>query len=413
MRGDELAELADRFGTPLYLYDLDLLASRAKMVRESLEGKAALLYAVKANPNPRLLRAALAWADGLDISSGGELALCEAAGWDARRMSFAGPGKTESELSTAIKAGCGSISVESRGELSRILAAAEGSGLRPHLSLRVNPRELCTSFALKMGGRPTQFGVDEEEAPEVLRLLGRAVSEGRAEYAGIHVYAGTQCLDAGALVENARNSLRIAAELEAASGLAAPRVNLGGGFGIAYYEGQEELDLSAAGSGIAAELEAFRASRPGTSFCLELGRYLAGPAGWYLSRVLAVKKTRGKTFAVLDGGMHQHLAASGNLGQTIKRNYPIRNLSNEGGPPLAVELAGCLCTPIDLLGFGVSLPEPRPGDLICIGQSGAYGYSASPLFFLGHEAPREVVLEGGEASIAREAFGLSGMGPGR
>jgi len=402
-----LSAIADRYGTPLYLYDLDAIAARARLVTRYLAGHVELLYAVKANPCESILRTFLPLVDGLDISSGGELKAGLAAGWEASRMSFAGPGKNLDELSLAIQTGCGSISVESRDDFERILEAGQKTGRVPNVSLRVNPLRLDGPFALKMGGKPTQFGVDEEVAPELLRVIATEALRGRVEYAGLHIYSGTQCLDAHAIIGNVRNSLRIAQELEAASGLAAPGINLGGGFGIAYYEGQTDLDLAATCTGVISEIELFRTVKPLTRFRLELGRYLVAPAGWYLSRVLAVKASRGKVFAILDGGMHQHLSASGNLGQTIKRNYSIRNLGNPSGEPRVTELAGCLCTPIDVLGFGAILPQARTGDLICIENSGAYGFTASPLFFLGHDTPREICLHHGESSMTLEAFNLS------
>lgn len=409
MRDEDLIAVADRYGTPLYVYDLDELRSRSGMFRDALGPDIGLLYAVKANPNPEILKHALSWADGLDVSSGGELRLCLANGWDASALSFAGPGKCDRDLDLAVGSRCGSISVESRDDLARILEAGKRTGQAPRVSLRVNPRELNGPFALKMGGKPTQFGVDEEDAPEVLALIAREAAAGRAFYAGIHIYAGTQCLDASALAENVKNSLRIAAELEEASGMRAPKINLGGGFGVPYYEGQEELDLKSAGEGIARAVSEFRSGRDETSFVIELGRFLVSPPGRYLSRVLAVKESRGKTYAILDGGMHQHNSASGNLGQTIKRNYPLRNLTNPRGAEKTVELAGCLCTPIDLLGFGACLPETRVGDLICVENSGAYGYTASPLFFLGHETPREIGWERGASRVIRESLTLSGL----
>ncbi len=407
MRDDELIAVAERYGTPVYVYDFDEIRDRAGLFRQSLGPAIGLLYAVKANPNPEILKDALRWADGLDVSSGGEIRLCVNAGWPASALSFAGPGKTDKELELAATVGCGSISVESRDDLRRILAAGERTHTVPRISLRVNPLELTGPFALKMGGKPTQFGVDEEEAPSVMQEIAKEVSAGRAAYAGLHVYAGTQCLDPEALVANVKNSLRIAAELGAAGALKAPKINLGGGFGVPYYEGQAELDVASAGRGIAAAVSEYAQAYPETSFVIELGRYLVSPPGRYLSRVLAVKESRGKTYAILDGGMHQHNSASGNLGQTIKRNYPLKNLSNPGGTQKTTELAGCLCTPIDLLGFGASLPETRVGDLICVENSGAYGFTASPLFFLGHETPAEIGWERGESRVIRKPFALS------
>ena len=404
MHKDDAIRIADEFGTPLYLYDLDAIEKRARAVQDCLGSRVDLLYAVKANPNRRILQHALNWADGLDISSGGELRMSLNAGWDPRRLSLAGPGKTWNEVELAVKSGCGSISVESRDDLERILEVGTRLGLKPQLALRVNPLELTGPFALKMGGKPTQFGVDEEDAPDLLLDISKKVREGQADFVGIHIYAGTQCLEAQAIVDSARNNLRIVSELEKASGLTAAKVNLGGGFGVAYYEGQDELDLEQVGAGLSAELDTFLAGRPETRIMIELGRYLTAPAGWYLSRVLAVKQSRGKVFAILDGGMHHHLSASGNLGQTIKRNYRLRNLSNSLGNESVTDLAGCLCTPIDLLGFGTKIPEARCGDVICVENSGSYGYTASPLFFLGHDAPREIIIEKGKPYIAREAL---------
>lgn len=411
MRDTDLLGLAQEYGTPLYVYDADLAAERAGAVKAALAGRAELFYAVKANPNALLLGLARGWAEGLDISSGGEFEAARAAGWDPGRMSLAGPGKTAAELDRAVGGGCGSISMESREDLEGILAAGERTGQKPRISLRVNPLELSGPFALKMGGKPTQFGVDEEDAAEALGELLRAVRAGRAEYDGLHIYAGTQCLDAAALAAGVENSLRIARDLERAYGTPAPRINLGGGFGVAYYEGQTELDLAEAGRGIVRALDAFREGRRSTRFVLELGRYLVGPAGWYLTRILALKRSRGKTFAIADGGMHHNLSASGNLGQAMKRNYRMRNLSRPAGHIGPVELAGCLCTPIDLLGVGAPLAEPRKGDVVALENSGAYGYSASPLFFLGHETPREVVVSGGKAVLARDSY--SPFEPGR
>lgn len=409
MRDEELIAVADRYGTPLYVYDLDEISSRADSFRSALGTGIDLLYAVKANPNPEILRHARSWADGLDVSSGGEIRLCLESGWEASSMSFAGPGKCDRDLDLAVGSRCGSISVESRDDLARILEAGKRTGQAPRISLRVNPKELNGPFALKMGGKPTQFGVDEEDAPAVLALIAREAAAGRVVYAGLHIYAGTQCLDAAALVENVKNSLRIAGELEASAGILAPKINLGGGFGVPYYEGQEELDLESAGEGIARAVSEFRAGRGETSVVIELGRFLVSPPGRYLSRVLAVKESRGKTYAILDGGMHQHNSASGNLGQTIKRNYPLRNLTNPQGKTGTVELAGCLCTPIDLLGFGACLPETRVGDLICVENSGAYGYTASPLFFLGHETPPEIAWEKGTSRVIRPSLTLTGL----
>lgn len=412
MNNQDVIDIAETYGTPLYLYDIDALQKRAESLKKAFNGSVDLLYAVKANPNPHILRHALRWADGLDISSGGEFSLCKRNGWDPEKMSFAGPGKSDDELDMAIRGGCGSLSVESEDDFIRIIDAGTRTGCKPRISLRVNPLELTGSFALKMGGKPTQFGVDEEDAFRLMDMIASHVHNGDVEYVGLHIYAGTQCLESDAIAENIKNTLRIAEELEAYSGMMAPKINLGGGFGVSYYEGQEDLDAVKLAGHISGILKTFAKNNSKARFSIELGRYLVAPIGWYVSRVLSMKKSRGKTYAILDGGMHHNLSASGNLGQTIKRNYKVKNLSADNTELEKTELAGCLCTPIDLLGYGVTLPRVKKGDLISIENSGAYGYTASPLFFLGHNTPREIVIEGGRPCVARETFNLGDLAAG-
>jgi len=358
-------------GTPVFVYDSGLIAARIAAVRVAFPG-VELHYAIKANPLPALVDWMGGQVDGLDVASAGELALAAPTGLP---VGFAGPGKRDVELAAAVAAGA-TVSIESAGELER-LARAGGS----HALLRVNPDFELKGSGMRMGGRGTPFGIDTEQVPGI---AARAKALG-VRIDGFHVYAGSQTLSAPALIEAQAASVALALDLATRCGIALRTLNLGGGFGIPYFVADTALDIAAVGAALPA--------LPGTRVILELGRYLVGEAGVYLTRVVDVKISRGTVFLVTDGGMHHQLAASGNLGTVIRRNYPIANASRFAAPASAsYDVTGCLCTPLDRLGEKVALPETRVGDLIAVFMAGAYGASASPAAFLGHPPAREILV---------------------
>ncbi len=365
--------------TPLFVYDRALIAARIAAVRAALPG-VALHYAIKANPLPELVAWMAEQVDGLDVASGGELALALASG--GHDIGFAGPGKRDDELRVAIDGGV-TINVESAGELERI-AALGGRAV----ALRLNPTFELKGSGMRMGGRPTPFGIDAEAAPAV---AARAAALG-VRVTGLHVYAGSQTLSAAAVIEAQAATLALAAEFCAATGGTLDTLNLGGGFGLPYFASDQPLDLTAVGTALTAALADRPAVLRETRMIVELGRYLVGEAGVYLSRVVDVKVSRGTTFIVTDGGLHHQLAASGNFGTVIRRNYPIANASRFGeAAVITADVVGCLCTPLDRLGEKVALPATAVGDLIAIFMAGAYGASASPSAFLGHPPAVEVL----------------------
>jgi diaminopimelate decarboxylase len=378
---------------PFYLYDLGLVGGRAGRLRRLLDPAVKIYFAVKANPNPDVLRAAAGLTDGADVSSAGELAAALGAGFAPGAVSFAGPGKTDDELRAAVRSGIGALSVESPGELDRLGRIAAEEGRTADAAVRVNPALLTREFAIKMGGRSSAFGTDEERLPELLDRFGRTPG---VRLSGAHVYAGTQCLDAAALASNFGNTAAIARRVFA-NRAAAPRfVNFGGGFGVPYHEGQKELDVDAACAALNREFAALRSDlgAPGLIGILELGRYLAAPAGLYAARVVDVKSSRGREYAVLEGGMNHHLPASGNFGQVIRKNFRARNLSKDpAAETVEVTAVGPLCTSIDVMGDRIRLARPEPGDWIGFFDSGAYAYSASPMLFLSHPRPGEYAAD--------------------
>ncbi|KTT71400.1 pyridoxal-dependent decarboxylase, exosortase A system-associated [Sphingomonas endophytica] len=385
--GQAAGALVAAHGSPLFVYDTALIAAQVERFRAVMPAAIDLHYAIKANPLPALLERVGPLVDGLDVASAGELARAGAVKPGAA-ISFAGPGKRDAELAAAIETGA-TINLESAGEARRALAAGERLGIVPRLAVRVNPDLELRGSGMKMGGRASPFGVDAEAAAAVVR----AVIAGGADWRGFHIFAGSQALDAGALIETQAATLALAARLAEEAGAPPPLVNLGGGFGVPYFAGDVALDVAAVGAALGQALAARADVLTGSRFAIELGRWLVAEAGVYLTRVVDVKTSRGETFVVVDGGLHHQLAASGNFGTVVRRNYPIAAATRMGATATGeASVVGCLCTPLDRLGDKVALPPVVEGDLIAIFLAGAYGASASPTAFLGHPAPAEIVV---------------------
>lgn len=395
-----LADVAARFGTPCFVYDESAVHARVARVRDAFDDRFEISYAVKSNPNRAILRSLRGIVDRLDLSSGGELLLAEETGWDASTWSFVGPAKRRAELALAVELGCGHLVVESERELRELDEVAGEAGVVASVLLRINPSKMPKGFGVSMARRPTIFGIDEEVIDEVVRV---ALDLEHVALRGFHVYAGTQCLDPNAIAENIRNIASIFGRLIDEHDLAVEHLVFGSGFGIRYHAGAEELDPADIAPGCIAELDALRA-RPGAAsatMALEMGRYLVGEAGWFLTRVLSTKQTRGAELLALDGGMNHYLGASGNLGGVLKRNYPIDAVTGDPAREGTYDLCGPLCTNIDALGKQVNMRALRPGDLVAIGCAGAYGLTSSPVHFISHAPPREILLPSvGEADAA-------------
>jgi diaminopimelate decarboxylase len=387
--GVPLPELARRAGrTPFYAYDRRVMTERVALLRTHLPRTVHIHYAIKANPMQEVVNHLASLVDGLDIASAGELKIALASGVPAESVSFAGPGKTDAELTEAVAAGV-VINLESEGEMERLAVIARRAERRPRVNVRVNPDFELKSSGMKMGGGPKPFGVDAERVPAMLHRIGGLP----LDFQGFHIFSGAQNLRAEAIVEAQRNSIDLALRLSEYAPSPLRILNIGGGFGIPYFPGDERLDVSAVGRNLAAIVEARQNRLPHAQLVLELGRFLVGEAGIYVARVIERKMSRGQVFLVTDGGLHHHLAASGNFGQFIRKNYPvvIGNRVNGSARELA-SVVGPLCTPLDVLGENLQLSRAEPGDLIAVYQSGAYGLTASPTAFLHHPEPVEVVL---------------------
>ena len=384
-RADAL--VAEAGDTPLFVYDLGRVENQVRRFRSAFPG-VNLHYAVKANAYGPLMDRISKQVDGLDVASAGEMGAALASGTDSGDISFAGPGKRDDELHAAIAAGV-TLNLESEGEAERALAIGRAEGRTPRLAIRVNPDFEIKGSGMRMGGGAKPFGVDAARVPALVRRL----IDGGAQWRGFHIFAGSQALAADALIEAQRATVALAAELAEAAGAAPPLVHLGGGFGIPYFATEAALDVEAVGAALAETLCHRPAILAESGFAIELGRWLVGESGVYLTRIVDRKQSHGKTFLVTDGGMHHQLAASGNFGQVVRRNYPVAIASRFGVPPEEeASIVGCLCTPLDRLADDVMLPRAEVGDLVAVFLAGAYGLSASPAAFLGHPPAREIAV---------------------
>lgn len=376
-------------GSPLFVYDIAIVRERLTRLRTALPDLCEIHFAIKANPLPEFLTAVAPLVGGLDVASGGELARALTVK-DAAHISFAGPGKRDAELEAAIVAGA-TVNLESEGEAERALAIGQRLGVTPKLAVRVNPDFELRGSGMKMGGRASPFGIDAARVPGLVRRL----IDADADWRGFHIFAGSQSLDTAAIIETQAATVALAARLADEAGAEPPLVNLGGGFGIPYFSGDTPVDIDAVGTALATTLELRQKILAQSAFAIELGRWIAGECGVYLMRVIDRKVSGEETFLVCDGGLHHQLAASGNFGTVVRRNYPVAVAGRmDAEPTETVSVVGPLCTPLDRLADRVALPHAEPGDVVAVFLAGAYGASASPAAFLGHGPAAEIVAGG-------------------
>lgn len=385
--GKKVADIAEELGrTPFYAYDSSRMTARVAELRQAMPSELNIHYAMKANPMPEVLQHMVGLVDGLDIASAGELRAALATGIDPGLISFAGPGKRDQELSDAIHAGI-TINMESENEMRRIARISADKGKRPHVAIRVNPAFELKSSGMKMGGRPSPFGVDAERVPSMLSELKSL----DLHFRGFHIYSGSQNLRAEAIDESLTKTADLVLDLASKTDLEISFVNLGGGLGIPYFPKEQPLDLAIVGASADRAIDRLRDELGNPEIIMELGRFLVGEAGIYVFRVLDIKESRGTRYAICDGGLHHHLAASGNFGQVLRKNYPVASVECRSDDTEQVTVVGPLCTPLDLLGDRSALHPLEIGSLLAILQSGAYGPTASPSAFLSHGPCPEIL----------------------
>ncbi|MCF6353740.1 MAG: pyridoxal-dependent decarboxylase, exosortase A system-associated [Candidatus Polarisedimenticolaceae bacterium] len=387
--GVPITQLAERAGqTPFYAYDRKLITERVENLRHSLPEEIHIHYAIKANPMPAIVQHLAGLVDGFDLASAGEMKTALDTTMPATKISVAGPGKTDKELRQAIAAGI-TINLESEGEMRRTAQVGEVLGIAPRVAVRVNPDYDLKSSGMKMGGGPKQFGVDAERVPAMLKELGQL----GLKFFGFHIFWGSQNLNPEAIMEAHEKTFNLAIRLSEQAPDTVQSLNIGGGLGIPYFPGEKRLDLAPIGENLNKLLPSLKAELPEAEIVTELGRYLVGEAGIYICKIIDIKESRGEKFLITDGGLHHHLAASGNFGQIIRKNYPVTIANKMESTILEmVNVVGLLCTPLDILANKMELPQAGIGDLVAIYQSGAYGYTASPEHFLSHPSCMELIV---------------------
>jgi len=387
--GIKLTQLSQRIGqTPFYAYDRQLITQRVNELRQQMPDDLKIHYAIKANPMPALVQHMATLVDGFDLASAKEMQIALNTPISTNNISLAGPGKRYEELKQAIAAEI-TIHVESANELETIAKIEQEIGIPAHIAVRINPAFELKSSGMKMGGGPKPFGIDEEQLPIVLKRIKGL----NLDFLGFHIYSGSQNLKAESIIEAQQKSFDLADKLSEYCPQPIQKVNIGGGYGIPYFPGEKPLDIQLVGDALEKSMGIFKRKHPQAEVIIELGRYLVGEAGIYVSKIIDKKVSRDHTYLMVNGGLHHHLAASGNFGQVIRKNYPlsIGNKINSDAHK-TVTIVGPLCTPLDVLGDNISLPESEIGDLVVLFQSGAYGYTASPHQFLSQPECVETII---------------------
>ncbi len=384
-------DIAKAVGTPFYVYDAQTIKRQYSRLRNALPKDFDIFYAMKANPNLAIVRLLSNLGTGVEVASRGELLACQRLGVDPKNIVFAGPAKTDEDLKTAIDMGIYSINAESVGEMKRISEIAEGMDKTVNVEIRVNPEFEIEGAELNMGGGPKKFGIDSEKIGEALEeamLLPGIVLQ------GLHIFAASGILDPGAFLKNMENTFEIAKSMN--EYFQVKSIDVGGGLGIPY-KGENDLDLS----GLKPDVSNLVSKYPfikenNTRLIIEPGRYLVGQSGIYVTKVVDFKESRGKRYILVDGGIH-HLMRPALFGAS----HPIFNLSREGNGS-EYDIAGCLCTSVDILAKSVAMPKPEQGDLIGVFCAGAYGFTEGMPLFLSHDIPAEVLVHKNKFSIIRD-----------
>ena len=388
--------LAEKFGTPLYAFDAQVLRRQLEEVQTALGPRVSVLFALKANPNAAVARVFRQAGAGAEVASAGEILIAKRAGFDGREVQFAGPGKHAEDFRLALEH-CVTLNVESSAELKALDEAARAAGRTAPVALRVNPPDAKAGSRMRMGGGSAKFGIDVDDLAPIAK---QAEALAGVELRGLHTYAGTQTFEHAGWLAHAKFLLEAASTVEAAIGRPLDTMNFGGGFGVPVFESDGTFDLPAAGQGLQTLIA--EDGRPDRKYFVELGRYLAAPAGVFLTRVTYMKQSGGKRFAILDGGMNQHASAAG-LGTVLRRHFPMAKATALSAPAgSGCQLGGPLCTPADSFPSAPTLPPLAAGDLVAFLSSGAYGLTFSNVMFLSHGTPAEVLVDGPRAAIVRE-----------
>jgi diaminopimelate decarboxylase len=402
MNRDVLKTMAEAYGTPLYAYDSRCIESQYRLLQQSLPSQFEIFYSLKCNPLLGICQLFKKLGSGIEVASLGELNVAIEAGFDPSSIIFTSPGKTYRELEYAIDQGIYSINIESVQEAILINEIGEKLHKKVSISIRVNPNFNISGAGMKMTGVPTQFGIDQSELKEAMEVISRLSF---VKVIGIHVFTGTQMLDIGNLVATMEEIMKLAIELSDTYLFKLEFLDLGGGFGIPYFRGEMPIEMNRFSTMLSQIWDKYKQRLRHTRVGVESGRFLLAEAGLFMTKVLYVKESKGSKYAVCDGGSNHH-ASTAFLGRYVRNNFPMYLLGKEDGELEEVTVVGSLCTPTDVLGQKVMLPKVEQGDVLVINKSGAYGLTHSPVLFLSHLLPAEVMWYNDEFHVLRERGGV-------
>jgi len=391
---EQIKQLGREIDLPAFIYFKEIIKMKYDELLECLPENFHIHYAFKANPNRDVVKTIQNFGMGADIASLGELILAKETGYLPEKIEFTGPGKTLEELSFAIDLGISSINVESISEIGKIAPLCREENKTANIGIRLNPKSKSSTSAMKMSG-DTQFGIIEDELEKAFAMIKS--EEGTLHFTGIHMHLGSQFLDTEKLVSNFRFILEKAYEIAHKYNIKVEKINFGGGWGIDMFAKKPPLDLSAIKQGLSEMFDnpQYKSFVDNIHLIVEPGRFLVAECGLYAVKILYRKRGYQKEFLVVNGGMHQHYTAAGGIGQVIRRNYEIDVLSDDRKNKRMTKytISGSLCIPDDILATEVELDvEIKEGDVLIFFNSGAYAFSASPLLFLSHPLPTEIVI---------------------
>lgn len=393
-----IVEILKEYGSPMYLYNAAVIQKQYMKLKSSLPQRFEIFYSMKANPLLGICQLLKSYGSRIEVASEGELHTSLAAGFPVQDIVFTSPGKTVDELAYAIDKDIYSINVESFAELEIIEKIAQEKSKKANISFRINPDYNAFGAGIKMSGGSTQFGIDYEQLMEGIDTV---FLNPHINLIGIHVYMGTQILNADNIVSIMDKIFEMALSIQARSGIHLEFIDLGGGFGIPYFTNDHQLDLLALKSGTDKVWHKYRDRFCNTRIAVESGRFLLAESGLFFSKVLYCKHSKNQAFIVCDGGSNFH-ANSAFLGRHIRNNFPMSILGREKEPLFETTVVGPLCTPADVIGQKVMLPKAEPGDYLVVEKSGAYGLTNSPLMFLSHPQPAEILVHDDAVYVLRE-----------
>lgn len=394
MKHSVIDKIIKKYGTPIFIYDYNKIEEQCKKLQRIFSHKADIYYSMKANPTIGICQVINRFIKQVEISSLGELYCAFKAGFKTKNILFSGPGKKIRDLEIAVRHKV-KISIESVEEMRILNEICKHNQTEADVLVRINPDFNHLSRSIIMTGISSQFGIDTDDFQDIINIIDRK----HINLLGISVYLGSQILDEDTIIKNSEDIINLALNLRDKYQYKLKEINLGGGFGISYFD-KSELNVSKLEKGFKELLNKYNDSLKDINLIFESGRYIVADCGMYLTKILYKKVSKGKNYLICDGGLN-HILGSSYYNREIRDNYPI-NVFNKEGETDEYYIAGPLCTPKDIFGRKAMIVKPDIGDYICVNKVGAYGLTFSPIRFISHLTPAEVLVKDNEFYLLRK-----------